>query len=98
MPRALPLLRNCKQKLAKTFIYSPNVHRLLLKRHTIIRAVILIDVFVDGLMNDQPKHKILKHHPDTLQVAISVATNEQNFRARVNMSHRTSEAMEVDHS
>ena len=58
----------------------------------------LTDIFVDGLTNVQLKLKILRDHPVTLQAAIGVATNEQNLRARVDMSHRSSEPMEVDHS
>ena len=61
----------------------------------------LIDIFVDGMTNDQLKMKILRDRPDNLQAAIGIATNEQNLRARVNMSHTTKavhEPMEVDHS
>ena len=61
----------------------------------------LIDIFVDGMTNDQLKMKILRDRPDTLQAAIGIATNEQNLRAKVNMSHTTKtvhEPMEVDHS
>ena len=70
----------------------------------------LIDIFVDGLATDQLKIKILRDQPATLQGAVAVATNEQNFRARVQMSHHrgytraqhTHHAqhtpMEVDHS
>ena len=46
----------------------------------------LTDKFVDGLVNnDQLKMKILRDNPDTLQGAISIATKEQNLRARVNL-------------
>ena len=47
----------------------------------------LIDIFVDGLVNDQLKMKILRDQPDTLQGAVGVAVNEQNLRKRVEMSH-----------
>ena len=43
----------------------------------------LIETFVDGVNNDQLKLKILKDRPNTLQGAISLATREQNLRARV---------------
>ena len=44
-------------------------------------------MFVDGLVNnDQLKMKRLRDYSDTLQGAISIATNEQNLRARVNLS------------
>lgn len=71
----------------------------------------LIDIFVDGLTNDQLKLKILRDQPGTLQGAIGIATNEQNLRARVQLSHShstqsnipqhsrdTHTPMEVDHS
>ena len=60
----------------------------------------LIETFVDGLSNDQLKLKILRDSPDTLQGAISIATNEQNLRARVALTHpvRNETPMEVDHA
>ena len=53
----------------------------------------LIDIFVDGLIQDHLKLKISRDQP----------TNEQNLRARVQMSHgfstpRKETPMEVDHS
>ncbi|MCG7878548.1 MAG: zinc finger domain-containing protein [Candidatus Thiodiazotropha taylori] len=100
---ALSLLRNCKQKPGE------NIHMFAERLLSLAEEAYnnqggdaverqLIDIFVDGLTNDQLKLKILRDHPDTLQAAIGVATNEQNLRARVNMSHRTNEPMEVDHS
>lgn len=56
---------------------------------------------MDGLTNDQLKMKILREQPNTLQGAVATATNEQNLRARVQMSHQGSNVptpMEVDHS
>ena len=61
----------------------------------------LIDIFVDGLTNDQLKMNILREQPNTLQGAVATATNEQNLRARVQMSHQgsnTPTSMEVNHS
>ena len=60
----------------------------------------LIETFVDGISNDQLKLKILRDRPNMLQGAISIATNEQNLRARVALSHpvRNEQPMEVDHS
>ena len=46
------------------------------------------DIFVDGLTNDQLKMKILRDQPDTLQAAVGMATNEQDLRARVQLSHQ----------
>ena len=62
----------------------------------------LIDIFVDGLTNDQLKMKILRDQSDTLQGAVATCTSEQNLRARVKMSrhgsYSTHTPMEVDHS
>ena len=62
----------------------------------------LIDIFVDGLTNDQLKMKILRDQPDTLQGAVATCTKEQNLRTRVQMSRHGSYSahtpMEVDHS
>ena len=60
----------------------------------------LIETLVDGINNDQLKFKILRDIPNTLQGAISIATNEQNLRARVELSHpvRNEQPMGVDHS
>ena len=62
----------------------------------------LIDIFIDGLLNDQLKLKILRDQPDTLQGAVAIFTSEQNLRTRVQMSHHDSNnnhtPMEVDHS
>ena len=62
----------------------------------------LIDIFVDGLLKDQLKLKILRDQPDTLQGAVAICTNEQNLRTRVQMSYHDSNnshtPMEVDHS
>lgn len=100
---ALSLLRNCKQRPGENIhIFAERLLSLAEEAYNnqggeaVERQ--LIDIFVDGLTNDQLKLKILRDHPDTLQAAIGVATNEQNLRARVNMSHRTTEPMEVDHS
>ena len=60
----------------------------------------LVETFVDGLNNDQLKLKILRDRSDTLQGAISIATNEQYLRARVALTHpvRNEQPMEVDHA
>ena len=102
---ALSLLRNCKQKPGESIhTFAERLLSLAEEAYdnqggdAVERQ--LIDIFVDGLTNDQLKLKILRDHPDTLQAAIGLATNEQNLRARVNMSHTKStfEPMEVDHS
>ena len=62
----------------------------------------MIDIFVDGLLNDHLKMKILRDQPYTLQGAVATCTNEQNLRTRVQMSHQASNSthtsMKVDHS
>ena len=50
----------------------------------------LTDIFVDGLLNDELKMKILRDQPNTLQGAVATCINEQNLRTRVQMSHQGS--------
>lgn len=62
----------------------------------------LIDIFVDGLKEDQLKLKVFRENPNTLEAAITTATNEQNLRRRFNLrTHHQyipdDEKMEVDH-
>lgn len=109
---ALSLLRSIRQKPGENIqIYAERILSLAEEAfegqggNTVERQ--LIDTFVDGLINnDQLKMKILRDNPDTLQGAISIATKEQNLRARVNhsstfhsaqKSERREEPMEVDH-
>ena len=40
----------------------------------------LINIFVDGLTNDQLNMKILRDQPEAIQCAVVFATNEQNLR------------------
>lgn len=101
---ALSLLRQVKQKQGETIQnYSERILSLAEEAYNnqggnaVERQ--LIDIFVDGLLNDQLKMKILRDQPDTLQGAVLVATNEMNLRARVQLSHSTSSKetpMEVD--
>ena len=56
----------------------------------------LIDIFVDGLTNDQLKMKILREQPNTLQGAVATTTNEQNLRARVQMSLKGSKVDSIN--
>ena len=114
---ALSLLRQCKQKGGESIHnYAERILSLAEMAYDnqggdpIERQ--LIDIFVDGLNNDQLKMKILRDQPATLQGAVAVATNEQNLRARVQMSHHSGYTsnhaqntphtqhtpMEVDHS
>lgn len=104
---ALSLLRQVKQKIGETIQnYAERILSLAEEAYNnqggdaVERQ--LIDIFVDGLINDQLKMKILRDQPNTLQGAVGTATNEQNLRARVQLSHNyatTKETpMEVDHS
>ena len=100
---AFSLLRNCKQKLGENIhVYAERLLSLAEEAYNNQGGDAiehqLIDIFVDGLTNDQLKLKILRDHPDTLQAAIGAAIIEQNLRARVNMSQRSSEPRMVDHS
>lgn len=63
-----------------------------------------IDIFVDGLLEDQLKLKVLRDNPQTLEAAVTTATNEQNLRKRFNLRTRhqyvpsdDDNRMEVDH-
>ena len=103
---ALSLLRRVKQKQGESIQnYSERILSLAEEAYNnqggnaVERQ--LIDIFVDGLTNDQFKMKILREQPNTLQGAVATATNEQNLKARVQMSHQgsnTPTSMEVDHS
>lgn len=104
---ALSLLRSVKQKQGENIqIYAERILSLAEAAYgnqggdAVERQ--LIDIFVDGMTNDQLKMKLLRDQPNTLQGAIGIATNEQNIRTRVQMSHSSSREthipMEVDHS
>lgn len=104
---ALSLLRTLKQKPGENIqLFAERILSLAeeayqkqvgdaIERH-------LIDIFVDGLTHDNLKLKILRDHIDTLQGAIGIATNEQNLRTRMQMTHsfaqRKETPLEVDHS
>lgn len=105
---ALSLLRTVKQKQGENIqIFAERILSLAEEAYqnqggdAVERQ--LIDIFVDGLTQDNLKLKILRDQPDTLQGAIAIATNEQNLRARVQMTHtfatqRKETPMEIDHS
>ena len=104
---ALSLLRQVKQKQGETIQnYSERILSLAEEAYNNQGGNAferqLIDIFVDGLLNDQLKMKIFRDQPDTLQGAVVIATNEQNLRARVQLSHSYTTAketpMEIDHS
>ena len=65
----------------------------------------LIGFFIDGLVSNAIKMKILRESPNTFQDAIKIATAEQNLINRFNLrvhghgfSGQNPEPMEVDHS
>ena len=101
---ALSLLRNCKEKAGESIhVFAERLLSLAEEAYdnqggdAVERQ--LIDIFVDGMMNDQLKMNILRDRPENLQAAIGIATNEQNLRARVHMSHTTKavhEPMDVE--
>lgn len=61
----------------------------------------LIDIFVQGLSNEQLKLTILRRHPETLEHAVAIATDESNLRQRVLCGRvpdiRQEEPMDVSH-
>ena len=92
---ALSLLRRVKQKQGESIQnYSERILSLAEEAYNNQGGEAVerqfIDIFVDGLTNDQLKMKILREQPNTLQGAVATATNEQNLRARVQMSHQGS--------
>ena len=105
---ALSLLRSVKQKTGETIqVFAERILSLAEMAYlnqggdAVERQ--LIDIFVDGITNDPLKMKILRDQPHHLQGAIAIATNKQNLRVRVQMTHSHAqsihhEPMEVDHS
>ena len=51
----------------------------------------LINIFVDGLLYDYLKMKVLRESPKNYQDAVSIATKEQNIRKRFTMRQDESE-------
>lgn len=65
----------------------------------------LIGYFIDGLYLDSMKMKVMRDNPATFNDAVSVATNEQNFKKRFQLRtgqaervNSAEEPMEVEHS
>ena len=93
MTYALLLLRCVKQKQGETIQNYPEGILSLTEEafdnhggDAVERQ--LIDIFADRLINDKIMMKILKDQQNTFQGAVALATNEQNLRARVSMSHQ----------
>ena len=107
---AFTLLRNVRQKVGENVqIYA---ERLLTlgkdsfppdtDRQTVERQ--LIGFFVDGLLQDSLKMKLMRDNPNTFQAAVNTALQEQNLRRRFNLRTNQGETlgrrdvpMEVDH-
>ena len=88
---ALSLLRQVRQKAGENIQnYAERILSLVEEAYdnqggdAIERQ--LIDIFVDGLLNDQLKLKILRDQPDTLQGAVAICTNEQNKNKSANVT------------
>ena len=107
---ALSLLRKVRQKEGESIqVYAERIMALAEDAFDDVTAANeqLIGFFIDGLMNDFMKIKIMRDNPDTLAKAIEVANAEQNLRRRFNLrsgNHTQSfqgtgpEPMEVGHA
>lgn len=69
--------------------FPPGTDRLTIERQ-------LIGFFIDGLLNDGLKIKLMRDNPATFQAAVQTALQEQNLRKRFNL--RTSHAHHESHS
>ena len=107
---AFTMLRQTKQKSGETVqIYAERLFSLAQEAFASQQGGLaavenqMIGFFVDGLMYDYLKMKILRENPNTFQAAVTVAMNEQNLRKRFdlrstgNPSPRKEEPMEIGH-
>lgn len=107
---AFTLLRNVRQKAGENVqIYAERLLTLgkdsfpaETDRQTIERQ--LIGFFVDGLLQDSLKMKLMRDNPNTFQAAVNTALQEQNLRRRFNLRTHQGETlghrdtpMEIDH-
>ena len=84
---ALLLLRKVKQKVGESVqVYSERLIELAEDANdgNNMEAT-LIGYFIDGLLHDYLKMKVMRDNPQTLNAAIEVATAEQNIRKRFNL-------------
>ena len=111
---ALMLLRKVKQKQGESIqVYAERLMALGDEAfpHQVHAAIDqqLIGFFIDGLLHDYMKMKVMRDNPATLQQAITIATGEQNLRRRFDLRSNHSsrslygnnlgeEPMEVDHA
>ena len=106
---AIMLLRKVQQKPGETVqVYAERLLTLAEDAYPAQQGAAVqrqqIDIFVDGLQEDQLKLKVLRANPQTLDAAVTTATNEQNLRKRFSLRTRhqyvpaeDDDRMEVDH-
>lgn len=110
---ALMLLRKVKQKQEESIqVYAERLMALgeeaFPNQVNVAVDQQLIGFFIDGLLHDYMKMKVMRENPATLQAAITTATNEQNLRKRFALrsgnhsralygSDTDPQPMEVDH-
>lgn len=85
---ALSLLRKVKQKPGESIqVYAERLMVLsedAFEDQTAANQQ-LVGFFIDGLLNDYMKMKVMRENPTTLQAAITTATEEQNLRRRFDL-------------
>lgn len=85
---ALSLLRKVKQKPGETIqVYAERLMALSEDAFDNVGAADeqLIGFFIDGLLHDYMKMKVMRENPATLQAAINTANAEQNLRRRFDL-------------
>lgn len=85
---ALSLLRKVRQKPQETIqVYAERLMSLSEDAFPDPAAANqqLVGFFIDGLIHDYMKMKVMRANPDTLQKAITVANEEQNLRRRFDL-------------
>ena len=90
---AIMLLRKVQQKPGETVqVYAERLLTLAEDAYPAQQGAAVqrqqIDIFVDGLQEDQLKLKVLRANPQTLDAAVTTATNEQNLRKRFSLRTR----------
>ena len=64
-------------------LYSAFTEAYPNKCDTLVIVQQMINIFIDGLYDDNLKLKVMRDEPKTFQDAISIATKEQNIRKRL---------------
>lgn len=104
---ALSMLRQIKQKSGENIqLYTERIRSLaevaFRGQDGAVMQTQLVDIFVNGLCSEQFKLTILRKHPNTLEAALAIATDEQNLRQRVHNAkpfdtEQNHEPMDVSH-